>query len=70
MKKRVLVHNCIGCNEHNAIIMTDKDGRVNIYSKFYSLYDKSEDQPADEDWYMDLRTRDVSHCPYCGERLT
>ena len=62
------IHNCKEARNHNAIFVKEQ-GKINIYSKFYILYDKSEDQPADEDWYMDLRMRDVSYCPYCGAKL-
>ena len=63
-----MIHNCKGLKEHNLILVEEK-GIVNAYSKYYSMWDKTEDQPPDEDWYMSLQGRDYKYCPYCGELL-
>lgn len=68
MKQRIILHNCIRCVEHNAIIMTDSNGKINIHSKFYNVFDRPEEDV--DDWYMRIRLCDINCCPYCGEKLS
>lgn len=60
-----MIHNC---KNHNVTFVLE-NGKVNAYSKYWNLCDKSEDQPTDENWYMSLRMKDLTYCPFCGKRL-
>lgn len=63
-----MIHNCKESKNHNVTFVLE-DGIVNAYSKYWNLWDKSEDVPADENWYMSLRMKDLTYCPFCGNLL-
>lgn len=62
-----MIHICNEAQNHNVMVVKE-NGKFNVYSKYYNLYDKP--KITDPDWYLSLRIKDIKVCLYCGVKLS